>query len=72
MFFVWSKMFSPLTSEESTITPVVYMYNTVFGTTGVSNRDAGKGAAVGVTLAIIVVLIFVVMNFIIKDEEVEY
>ena len=72
MFFVWSKMFSPLDSEEATITPVVYMYNTVFGSTGVTNRDAGKGAAVGVTLALIVVIIFFVINKLIKEEEVEY
>lgn len=73
MFFVWAKMFSPLGSEESTITPVIYMYNNVFGSSrGVGNIDAGIGAAVGVTLAIIVVIIFMVMNFIIKEEKVEY
>ena len=71
MFFVWSKMFSPLGAEGSTITPMVYMYETVFGGTGYSNRDAGLGAAVGVTLAIIVVIIFAVMNLLIKEEKIE-
>lgn len=72
MFFVWTKMFSPLGSEESTITPVVYMFNSVFGSKGVSSVDAGIGAAVGVTLAVVVVIIFMVMNLLIKEEKVEY
>ena len=38
---------------------------------GISNRDAGLGAAVGVTLAIIVVIIFAVMNLLIREEKVE-
>ena len=46
-FFLWSKMFSPVSSEASTIVPVVYLYDTVFGSTGNSERDAGAGAAVG-------------------------
>lgn len=71
MFFVWSKMFSPITSEGSTMTPMVYMYETVFGSQGISNRDAGLGAAVGVTLAVMVVLIFAIMNLLIKEEKIE-
>lgn len=72
MFFVWSKMFSPVDSEASTITPVVYMYNIVFGTKGVTQRDAGKGAAIGVTLAIFVLLIFFLFNKVFKDDKLEY
>lgn len=71
MFFVWSKMFSPITSEGSTTTPMVYMYETVFGSQGISNRDAGLGAAVGVTLAVMVVIIFAIMNLLIKEEKLE-
>ena len=71
MFFVWSKMFSPITSEGSTTTPMVYMYETVFGSQGISNRDAGLGAAVGVTLAVMVVIIFGIMNLLIKEEKLE-
>ena len=47
------------------------MYETVFGGTGYSNRDAGLGAAVGVILAVIVVIIFAVMNLLIKEEKIE-
>ena len=43
-FFLWSKMFSPVSSEASTIVPVVYLYDTVFGSTGNTERDAGAGA----------------------------
>ena len=71
-FFVWSKMFSPVDSESSTIAPVVYMMNIVFGSKGVTTRDAGAGAAVGVTLALFVLVIFFVFNKLIKEEDVEY
>lgn len=71
-FFIWSQMFSPVDSEASTIVPVLYMYNIVFGSKGVTERDAGRGAAVGVTLALFVVIIFFIFNKLIKEEEVEY
>ena len=72
MFFVWSKMFSPVETESSTISPVVYMYNIVFGTKGVTQRDAGKGAAIGVTMAIFVLVIFFIFNRVLKDDDLEY
>lgn len=72
-FFVWSQMWaSPLPSDNATITPVVYMYNTVFGTTGNTARDAGAGAAVGILMALIVLLIFGVMNLLVKDDDLEF
>lgn len=70
-FFVWSKMFSPVTSEMSTISPVVYMMNIVFGAKGVSQTMAGRGAAVGVTLAIMVMIVFALFNVLIKDDDIE-
>lgn len=71
-FFVWSKMFSPVDTEATTIAPVVYLYDIVFGTKGVVHRDAGQGAAVGVTLCLCVVIIYFVFNKLIKDEDIEY
>ncbi|MEG2020344.1 MAG: sugar ABC transporter permease [Oscillospiraceae bacterium] len=72
-FFVWSKMFSPLLSETSTITPLVYMFDTVFGTKGTTaSRDAGAGAALGVTLTLFVLLTFFVLNRLIKDNDLEF
>ena len=70
-FFVWSKMFSPVTSELSTISPVVYMMNIVFGGKGITETQAGRGAAVGVTLAIMVMIVFGLMNMLIKDDDIE-
>ena len=71
-FFLWSQMFSPVSTESSTIVPVVYLYDIVFGTKGVVETDAGRGAAVGVTLALCVVIVFFVFNKLVKDEDVEY
>lgn len=72
-FFVWSKMFSPLLSESSTITPLVYMFDTVFGTKGTTaSRDAGAGAALGVTLTLFVLFTFFVLNRLIKDDDLEF
>lgn len=72
MFFVWSKMFSPVDTEASTITPVVYMYNIVFGTKGVTQRDAGRGAAIGVTMALFVLAAFFIFNKVLKDDDLEF
>ncbi|HJC22201.1 MAG TPA: sugar ABC transporter permease [Candidatus Eisenbergiella merdavium] len=71
-FFLWSKMFSPISSEASTIVPVVYLYDTVFGSTGNSERDAGAGAAVGVVLALFVAVIYLVTNKLLKDDDLEF
>ena len=71
-FFLWTKMFSPVNTEGSTIVPVVYLYDTVFGGKGVVERDAGAGAAVGVVLTLIIVLVYVLTNVLIKDGDLEY
>ena len=47
------------------------MMNIVFGAKGVSQTQAGRGAAVGVTLAIMVMIVFAVMNLLIKDDDIE-
>ncbi len=71
-FFLWSKMFSPVSTEASTIVPVVYLYDTVFGSTGNAERDAGAGAAVGVVLAIFVGAIYLITSKLLKDEDLEF
>lgn len=70
-FFLWSKMFSPITSEASTIVPVVYLYDTVFGSTGNTERDAGAGAAVGVVLALFVGAVYLITSKLLKDDDLE-
>lgn len=71
-FFLWSKMFSSINTEGSTIAPVVYLYDIVFGGTGIVERDAGAGAAVGVVLTLIIIAIYAVMNVLLKDSDLEY
>lgn len=71
-FFLWSKMFSPIDTEESTIVPVVYLYDTVFGGKGVTTRDAGAGAAVGVVLTVIIIIVYVITEKLLKSGDLEY
>src|SRR5699024_8497930 len=68
-FFLWSKMFSPVQTEESTIVPVIYLYDIVFGGKGISVRDAGAGAAVGVVLTLLIIAIYGVMNLLLKKSD---
>lgn len=71
-FFLWTKMFSPINTEDTTIVPVVYLYDTVFGGKGVVERDAGAGAAVGVVLTLIIIAVYAITNVIFKDSDLEY
>lgn len=71
-FFVWTKMFSPITSENGTIVPMVLMYETIFGSKRVQTTDAGAGAAIGCLLTLSVMIVFVIFNKLIKDNDLEY
>ncbi len=72
-FFVWSQLFSTVTASTQTITPMVYMYQQVFGAgNSVTERNAGLGASVGVLLAVCVVAVFLITNLIIKDDDLEF
>ena len=71
-FFLWTKMFSPVNTEGTTIVPVVYLYDIVFGGKGIIERDAGAGAAVGVVLTLIIIAVYAIMNLTLKDSDLEY
>lgn len=72
-FFVWSQLFSSVTSDASVITPLVYLYSQTFGAGNtVTDRNAGIGAAIGIILAIFVVLVFWVCNTLLKDKDLEF
>ena len=73
-FFIWSKLFSPISADTSTIVPMVYMYDKLFGAenTGDVVRDAGTAAARGVMLCLFIVLVFTVVNRLIKDDDLEF
>lgn len=75
-FFIWSMIFSPLDPDVGTITPMVYMYNLVFGRSiGVADPalvNAGAGAAVGVVMTFITVTVFGLVNLLIRDKKLHY
>ena len=73
-FFIWSKLFSPISADTSTIVPMVYMYDKLFGAenTGDVVRDAGTAAAIGVMLCLFIVQVFTVVNRLIKDDDLEF
>lgn len=73
-FFIWSKLFSPLTADTSTVVPMVYMYDKLFGAENVGDvvRDAGSAAAIGVMLCLFIVFVFTVTNRLIKNDDLEF
>lgn len=72
-FFAWSQMWAaPLAMDLATVTPAVYMYNITFGNMANIERDAGKGSAVGILMALTVLIVFFITNRIIKDDDLEY
>ena len=70
-FFLWTKMFSPIDTESSTIVPVIYLYDMVFGGKGITTRDAGAGAAVGVVLTLIIIAVYLVTEKLFKGNDLE-
>lgn len=72
-FFIWSQLFSTVTADQQTITPMVYLYLQTFGTGNtITERDAGLGAAIGVILAVFVIIAFITTNAVIKSDDLEY
>lgn len=73
-FFIWSKLFSSITADTSTIVPMVYMYEKLFGAanTDAVTRDAGSAASIGVMLCIFIVIIFTTTNKLIKQDDLEF
>lgn len=73
-FFIWSKLFSPISADTSTVVPMVYMYDKLFGAENVDEirRDAGMAAAIGVMLCLFIVIIFTAVNRLIKDDDLEF
>lgn len=73
-FFIWSKLFSPISADTSTVVPMIYMYDKLFGAenTGDVVRDAGSAAAIGVMLCLFIVIVFTVVNKLIKNDDLEF
>ncbi len=75
-FFIWSQMFSPLDPDVGTITPMVYMFNLVFGRNLTMSDprllNAGAGAAVGVLMTFLILTVFAMVNLLIREKKLEY
>ncbi|MGL4736666.1 MAG: carbohydrate ABC transporter permease [Cellulosilyticaceae bacterium] len=72
-FFIWTQVFTPFDLSEGTITPMIYMYQLVFGgSRGTTEINVGAGAAIGVILSIIIVVVFAIVNYLMKDSEIEF
>ena len=72
-FFVWSQLFSTVTADTGTITPMVYMYLQIFGAgNSMTERNSGLGAAIGVILSVCVVIVFWVCNVTLRDDDIEF
>jgi len=71
-FFLWSQLFSSVTTDTAVITPMVYLYMQTFGAGNtVTERNAGLGAAIGILLAVFVVIVFWVCNNLFKNDDLE-
>lgn len=72
-FFVWSQVFSPRYPETGSVTPMVYMYQLLFGSeTVVTERNVGAAASVGVLMTAIVIIMFVASTKLLKDDGLEF
>ena len=72
-FFIWVQVFDPVNLSSQTVMPLNYMCELVFGSSNAAQavRNSGIGAAIGVMMAAIVVLVFALTNFIVKNDDVE-
>ena len=71
--FAWNQVFSPLGAEASTISPIVYMYEILFGSAlSQVEADAGLGAAVGIFTALLTQIIYTILNWALKSDDLEF
>lgn len=74
-FFVWSQLFAGtgVSIEKSLMTPLAYLYTQTFSSTDVVlERNAGVGAAVGVIMALLVIVVFWLTSKLIPDDDIEF
>lgn len=76
-FFVWTQVFSRFACTLETVTPMAFMYQVVFGREFVTSNpeliNAGLGAASGVLMTVLVVVVFLVASALFRtDKDVEF
>lgn len=71
--FAWVFMFSPNNIALGTVMPPNYLYELVFGgrSSAITQRDTGAGAAVGVFIALLVVIVALVTTLITHRDDIE-
>ena len=71
--YAWAFMFSPNNLTLPTVMPPNYLYELVFGSrsSAIVQRDTGAGAAVGVFIALLVVVVSLLTTVIIRHDDVE-
>ncbi|MCK1976813.1 sugar ABC transporter permease [Jeotgalicoccus huakuii] len=67
-FFAFARVFSHI----STITPMLFTYNQIFGTEINPETNVGMGAASGVMMSLVGIFFFILSNYIIKKSDYEY
>ena len=72
-FFVWGQLFSPVNLSNDTVAPMNYMYELVFGASSAAAtaRDSGSGAAIGVVMMALVIVIFFATERLVKNDDIE-
>ncbi|MEG0396891.1 MAG: ABC transporter permease subunit [Oscillospiraceae bacterium] len=73
-FFLWSRVFSVVPADPTTITPSAYMYDQIFGSsignnTIATGTNVGMGAAIGVVLCLFTVAALAVVNIVFPNEK---
>lgn len=75
-FFLWSRVFSVVPSDPTTITPSAYMYDQIFGSsignnTVATGTNVGMGAAIGVVLCLFTVAALAIINLVFPKDKYE-
>lgn len=70
--FAWTQVFTPLDTEASTIVPLKYMYELLFGSLQGDGIDVGTGAAVAALVAAIIQVVYFLIDKGLKNDDLEY
>ncbi|MEB6570835.1 carbohydrate ABC transporter permease [Staphylococcus auricularis] len=67
-FFAFARVFS----DVSTVTPMLFTYQQIFGTEINADTNVGIGAASGVMMTIVGLILFIISNYVFKERNYEY
>ena len=71
--FAWNQVFTPVGTNAATISPIVYMYEILFGGSFAETPpDAGLGASIGVFTAVLTQVIYTILNKLLSNDDLEF